>query len=363
MTRFLTIISGSALVGKTTLVINLARRLKAEGKNPLVITEDVSWLRGMDPAPSPVVWDLKQMIVDQKNLTESIVAGPFQIDALFMRLARDVAQNLEPELLEQFCRQAGSLEAYDYFLLDISGGLSPLGLSCCLAPCDSLVVVTPEAGVLNQSLKMLKTLSANGFHDPLKLVVTKSDGKQAADDTYSLLQETVAQRLHVSLEYVGYVNQIISSKLDSLDGPCLLEDNEENTQYFELVAGMLQESKTGFHRDLAPAAFWAQLIEVLSYPLQMSSAEPVADDYVRSEKMPLQFDAQKLMPVLDRLVDHLGTIGNELAQIKHLMEVKNEEAEKKLCIYETGEDSPEIIRLDLDAFLDQAQEKSSDDSA
>ncbi len=361
MTRFLTIISGSALVGKTTLVLNLARRLKAEGKNPLVITEDVSWLSEMDLAPSPTVWDLKQLIVDRKNLMENIIAGPSRIDALFIRLARDAAQNLEPGLIEQFCQQAGRLEAYDYFLFDISGGLNQVALSCCLAPCDSLLVVTPEAGVLNQSLKLLNILSVNGFHDPLKLVVTKSDGKQAADETYTLLQETSAQRLHIPLEYVGYVNQILSSGLEPQDRPCLLTSDGENSKYFELLAKMLQENTGSFHRELAPAAFWAQLIDVLSYPLQMPSSEMAANDHAGLEKMTLHLDTKALMPALDRMIEHLGTIGDELAQIKHLMKVKNEEAEKKICIYDTGKDSQEIIPLDLDAFVEQSQEKKSND--
>lgn len=350
MTRFLTIISGSDSVGKTTLAINLAYQLKAGGKNPLVLTEDTNWLKDSKLTYSLIIRDLKQMIADRRQLAHSIITGPGEIDACMMRLVRDAGKNIDQGLIDSFCREGINLDDYDYILLDIKGGLSLTALSCCLAPCDSLMVVTPETHSIDDGLKMLESLSTNGFHDPLKLVVTKATDQKTADRAYALLHETAAQNLHIPLEYAGFVNHIDQSP-ESPDKPFLVEDHDKNKQYFESLISNLEGGSKDLHQNLAPEAFWAQLIDFLSYPMEISSKNSMVGNSSHPYETESVSGNVEIMTYLNDISQQLGNIGDELAQIrklyeKHVAAVESDTAEsKKDCNF------LEIIPLDFEAFI------------
>ncbi len=358
MTRFVSIISGSSSVGKTTLAINLAARLRAMGRFPLIMTEDTRWFSGDAMTAPPTAQDLRDLIVQQERLFDYIVTGPADIDAIILQLTRDPAKGVSAELVESFCQSMLALNEYDFFILDIAGGLSSTALTCCLAPCDCILVVTPEAAVLNQSLELLTILSANGFHDPLKVVVTQADGRVAPEDTYTQLQKTAAQRLQIPLEYWGFTNKFIHGDLKNSNLPYLLDVESDNRKYFAPLAAVLDDREGTFESELTPAAFWTQMIDLLSYPLQMPETDSNEKPGDTAGSRNYQTSNGPMVAALNAISNNLGIIGGELIQIRKLFEqVSNPESETGDSETENSKDASGIIPLDLEAYA--AKRKSS----
>lgn len=358
MARFFSIISGSHSVGKTTLAVNLAAHLQAGGKRPLLLTEDTNWPAASSDAPHLAVRDLNKLIAGRENLATHIVTGPLDINFIALRLAREPDKNVNPELIEAFCQGVSGLAGYDYFILDIAGGLTQTALSCCLSPCDSILVATPEPRVLNQTLRLVKVLSANGFHDPLKLVVTQSQDKQTAEETYVLLEETAAQQYQIPLEYIGYVGRLPD------EGAQLLEPDEKRGEYFGFFAALLDSGKETFYGELPPEIFWARMLELLSYPLQIP---PVKRSYPQGGgggKLEISLDNSKAIALLEKIVDHLGAFGGELARIRKLFESEMPASGEKDPVFSPDDDDDDdvgqIIPLDLEAFSAQMNSSKTD---
>jgi MinD-like ATPase involved in chromosome partitioning or flagellar assembly len=324
------------------------------------MTEDTRWFASNVTAP-PTVQDLRDMIVQRERLFDYIVTGPADIDLVILRLTRDAAKGVEPELVESFCQSMLALNEYDFFLLDIPGGLTQTALTCCLAPCDCLLLVTPEDHVLAQSLKLLDILSANGFHDPLKLVVTKSDGSVAPEDTYNFLQETAAEKLNIPLEYWGAVNQIVRGEMEVSNLPFLLMLESENRKYFERLAMVLDDRNGTFHGKLTPTVFWTQMIDLLSYPLQMPSSEYLDEDNADPDNLEHSINDVDFYSVLQSISDNLSTIGGELIQMRKLFEQILPEGENEEPDEDTIQKTQEIIPLDIEAYAANRKKYQSED--
>lgn len=337
--------------------------MQFRGNRPLLLTEDTSWLTGPAATAAAVVTDLEKMIVGRDNLTEHIVTGPSNIDLMALRLVREPGTTLTPDLIDSFCQGFSELDGYDYFLLDIGGGLTQTALSCCLSPCDSILVATTESRVLNQTLRLLKALSANGFHDPLKLVIMQAKNKQDAEETYILLEEILSREFHIPLEYLGYVGQLLSEDINPPQTPLLLELDEKRGEYFKFLTGLVEAGNENFHSELTPEVYLARMIELLSYPLQIPPAASFQKASTLPAKLELSLNNGEILPLLKAISEQIGTVGGELAQIRKMFETEVSAFGEKGPGGKAGYEAPGIIPLDLEAFAAQWDKGESDDES
>jgi flagellar biosynthesis protein FlhG len=205
MARIITITSGKGGVGKTSVSLNLALSLAAEGLKVCLFDADlglanVNILTGIYPKK-----DLEAVIFGQLSLQDIIIKDYQGIDIIpgssGVEKIADLTKTQTGNLISAFI----DLEAYDYFLFDTSAGISAQVLSFCMASHEIILVATSEPTSLTDAYSMLKVLSRYRYDRPVKVVINQVTSGKAAQKAYSHLKETVNRFLTMRVEPLGVV--------------------------------------------------------------------------------------------------------------------------------------------------------------
>ena len=205
MARIITITSGKGGVGKTSISLNLALSLAAEGLKVCLFDADlglanVNILTGIYPKK-----DLEAVIFGQLSLHDIIIKDYQGIDIIpgssGVEKIADLTQTQTGNLISAFI----DLETYDYFLFDTSAGISSQVLSFCMASHEIILVATTEPTSLTDAYSMLKVLSRYRYDRPVKVVINQVVSGKSAQKAYAHLKETVNRFLSMRVEPLGIV--------------------------------------------------------------------------------------------------------------------------------------------------------------
>lgn len=164
-TLSIAVLSGKGGVGKSNLTLNLGYVLNALGNKVLLVDCDMGLanldvLLGITPKH-----DVGALLADEMAPTDVIVPisqnGGHAFDLLpassGILEASETQYNIPDRLVDKLRE---TLSAYDYVLLDVGAGISPLALSFGAMAMLRLVVITPEPTSLTDSYALIKVMAS-----------------------------------------------------------------------------------------------------------------------------------------------------------------------------------------------------------
>lgn len=204
-TRVVTFAAGSVGVGKSLLVANLAAALARQGKEVLVLDENVS-----DNVASCygalARHDLLQVIDGQKALAEVVLTVAPGVRVLPGAQAVQRLGTLNRAQQQSLVAAITGMErAADVILVDASLdhplGFSPLGL----AAHDTVVVVAASSAAITDAYALIKKVSLGYSHKRFRIVISKARGREEATAISRNIAELTRTRRLAELDYSGFV--------------------------------------------------------------------------------------------------------------------------------------------------------------
>lgn len=204
-TRVVAFAAGSAGVGKSVLVANLAASLARMGKEVLVLDENtrntVSAVFGV-----PARYDLCQAIDREKSVSEVLVSPVPGVRILpsaraVKRLGK-LNQSEQDALLESL---SGMEHPADVILVDSSLdhplGFSPLGL----AAHDTVIVISSTSASITDAYALIKKVSLGYSRKNFRVLINKIRSSDEARAIHDNIAQLARRRGVAHLEYAGCV--------------------------------------------------------------------------------------------------------------------------------------------------------------
>lgn len=203
--RIVTFSSGSAGVGKSISVANLAAALARQGKEVLVLDENA----GGNVASfygATASHDLHHVVNREKSLAEVIV--PVAPGIRILPAARAVKKLGKLNAAQQEALLEGFSEMErpaDVILVDTSFdhplGFSPLGL----AAHDTVIVVSATGASITEAYALIKKVSLGYSRKRFRILVNKVKSADEAEAIHHNIAQLTASRGLARLDYAGYV--------------------------------------------------------------------------------------------------------------------------------------------------------------
>lgn len=183
--RVIAVASGKGGVGKTNLAVNIGLSLARRGLRVAILdadlgTANVDVILGLHPR-----YHLQHLISGQKELSEIIVPGPFNLQVIPGASGLPDLADL-PEVKRHTLLQALlSLDGYvDLLLVDTGAGVNRGVVQFILAAGELLLVTTPEPTAITDAYALIKVLANYRAPVSTKLVVNnvqhRGEGELAA---------------------------------------------------------------------------------------------------------------------------------------------------------------------------------------
>lgn len=203
--RIVTFTAGSAGVGKSISVANLASALARQGKEVLVLDENtngnVASLYG-----ALVRYDLLQVINREKSLADVLLTVAPGVRVLPAARAVKKLGKLNAIQQETLLESLSEMERpADVILVDTSLdhplGFSPLGL----AAHDTVVVISATGASITEAYALIKKVSLGYSRKNFRILVNKVRGPDEAEAIHGNIAQVTHSRGLARLDYAGYV--------------------------------------------------------------------------------------------------------------------------------------------------------------
>ncbi len=205
-TRTISITSGKGGVGKSTIVVNLAKILHKRGYRVLILDGDL----GMANV------DIMLNVRAKKNIYD-LISGESQLQEILVEV--DDGLTLIPggsglydlQNLSVFERQflldqvSGLGKKYDYMLIDTSPGIDNNVLYLNAAAQEICVVINPDPSSFADSYALIKVLNQRCRENRFSIVCNQVRDEQEGVKLFRKLDEVVQKFLYVSLDYKGSI--------------------------------------------------------------------------------------------------------------------------------------------------------------
>ena len=204
--QVIAVTGGKGGVGKTTVAINLAAALAAQGRRALLLDGDlglanVDVLLGITPR-----FNLAHVIAGERTLEEIILQAPcgFRVVPGASGVAR-LANLSEMEtlgLVRSFSALTGTI---DTLIVDTPAGIAPTVLQLAQAAQHVLLVVCDEPASLTDAYGLIKVLSRNHDVSSFRVVANMVRSQGAGLSLFETLKRVTSRFLNVTLDYCGEI--------------------------------------------------------------------------------------------------------------------------------------------------------------
>lgn len=204
--RIVVIASGSAGAGKTTAVINLAAALARDGKDVLVIDENVGASNLSSTLGLTVHRDLLDVMRRDMTLDDVIVAAPegfhFLSAGRGMRVLGKLGLDDQAHLLDCFARFDRPV---DVVLVDALAGRASRSLPLNFSSHEVVVVVSPEPTSITAAYGLIKHISSGQGKKRFRILVNKARDETEARMIFDNIASAANRYLAVSAGFMGFV--------------------------------------------------------------------------------------------------------------------------------------------------------------
>lgn len=204
--RVVTLTSGRAGVGKTSIVVNLAAALAKRGRRVLVLDEQqgkgsMETLLGLTAR-----YDLMHVIRREKTLDEVMLRGPEGVDIIAAGNGLRALGELGPEDQDGLVQSFRHLsKTVDVVLVDAIAGVASHVLPLSLASQEIVIVVSPHPSSIKGAYALIKVLNQNFAMHRFHILASKIRDEQEARALHDNMAEVAVRFLDVSLDFMGYV--------------------------------------------------------------------------------------------------------------------------------------------------------------
>lgn len=203
--RVITFAAGSEGVGKTVTVANIAAAMARQGKEVLVLDENIAGnIASVFGAAAK--YDLFHVINRDRRLSEVLVHVAPGVRVLPAARAVQKLGKLQRTQQEALLEALGSMEhAADVILVDASIdhplGFSPLGL----ATYETVVVASATGTAITEAYALIKKVSLGYARRQFRILVNKVKAADDAEAIHANLAQLARQRGVARLDYAGHV--------------------------------------------------------------------------------------------------------------------------------------------------------------
>lgn len=208
-TQVITVVSGKAGVGCSSVVINLAAALARSGKDILVLDENHAPNNLLNNLALPARYDLLDVAQQRCELGNAVLSarGFFVLPTARAMHALATLQPGELKRLEDALTEAGG--SVDLMLVDAAtlvGRANASAVSPGMANGAALlVVVDATASGITESYALIKRLATDNARSQFEIVVNKAADEQAAMTVFENMAKVARRNLAARLEYLGYI--------------------------------------------------------------------------------------------------------------------------------------------------------------
>jgi len=204
-TKIITVTSGKGGVGKSNFVVNLAISLQNKGKRVLIFDADLGMgnddvLMGLYPKHN--IFDI---IYSDLEIKDVIIEGTNGVSLIPAGSALSKAQELEESEKKLFIEKLGTLDEYDYILMDTGAGVNKDVLSFIAASEELIIITTPEPTSLTDGYSLIKATDHYKLKTKAKIIVNKAFTKEEGQETYNKFDRAVRKFLKIDIEYLGCI--------------------------------------------------------------------------------------------------------------------------------------------------------------
>lgn len=202
--RVVTTASGSAGVGKTTFVLNLAAAMAHEGDKVLLVDENAGIGNINDVLGLRARFDLAHALCGDRVLDEVLVEAGAGIQVLpATRLRSDLVRL---DRAGHAVRGIGQLgRSADTVLVDTATGAMSRFVASAVGVADVVVVVSVGATAITQGYALIKLLARQFGGSGFRVAVMRARSEDEAHTVFDNLARVAAQRLELKLDFLGFV--------------------------------------------------------------------------------------------------------------------------------------------------------------
>lgn len=204
--KLLTIASGKGGVGTTTIALNVAAALSANGFRTVLVDAD---FRGGDVqqlCQLQSLYSVADVLAGRRSVHEVLASGPGGLQILpgiwALGEPADCSEAAQQRLLKEL---RGLGEHVDYVVIDAGAGLNRTARLFWQAADQVLLVTTPDPVAVMDSYAAIKVLLGGKYNVRVETIVNKSPDAETASDVQQRLAQACRRFLARELDTAGWV--------------------------------------------------------------------------------------------------------------------------------------------------------------
>lgn len=208
--RVIAVTSGKGGVGKTSISVNLALQMRAQGKRVVIIDADfglsnVEIMLGIRPQ-----YNLADLVFRNKSIEDIITEGPNGIGFISGGSGVQDLVNLDKENIKKLIAKLVKLDTiYDVVIIDTGAGIADSVIQFVLSSPEVLLVVTPEPTSITDAYSLLKAVNRkkdfDREHKSIKVIANRVNNQEEGQEIFDKISIVVSKFLNIQLEYLGYI--------------------------------------------------------------------------------------------------------------------------------------------------------------
>jgi flagellar biosynthesis protein FlhG len=207
MVRVITVTSGAAGVGKTSICMHLAAQLARRGRRVCLLDADcgetnASLSLGLEPRHT-----LEDLILYGAALGDVLIRNCHGFDIVPGSASVDWIDELTAEQIQRLAACLSQLNDYDFLLIDSATSTARNALSFAQTSPEVVLVITPAPISLPDAYSLLKLLSAEHPGKRIHVIVNKSTNQIIGRYSYGSFREVAQFYLGMQLALLGVVGE------------------------------------------------------------------------------------------------------------------------------------------------------------